>query len=113
MADIQVREITGTDLVPTTFRLRYEVWSAETKLLPSIQNKRLITDEHDAHAGHWAAFEGNEIVAAARMCIHDEQEESPDAPAFSKIRLPAPVSTNQSASCCAVGPQVRFGKATG
>jgi GNAT superfamily N-acetyltransferase len=27
------------------------------------------------------------------MCIHDEQEESPDAPAFSKIRLPAPVAT--------------------
>jgi predicted GNAT family N-acyltransferase len=53
----------------------------------------MIADRHDEHARHWAAFIGDEIVAAARMCVHDEQEQSPDASAFSKIRLPAPIAT--------------------
>jgi len=93
MADLQVREITGTDLVPTTFRLRYEVWSAETKLLPHIQKQGLIADAHEAHARHWAVLDGGELMAAARMCIHEVQEESPDASTFSRIRLSTPVAT--------------------
>ena len=93
LSEFRVEEITGTDLVPTTFRLRYDVWSAETPLLPHVLKHQLITDEHDAHARHWAAFEGNKMVAAARLCIHDAQEESPDAPAFLHIRFPTPIAT--------------------
>lgn|ERR1039458_2434842 len=88
-----VLEITGTDRVAKTFGLRFDVWSAETALRPQVQEQGLIADAHDTHARHWAAFCGDEIVAAARMCIHSNQEESPDAPAFSKIRLPVPVAT--------------------
>ncbi len=91
--EFRVEEITGTDLVALTYELRYRVWSGETPLLPHIQKQGLIVDEHEIHARHWAAFEGDQIVAAARMCIHEVQEESPDAPAFSKIRLPTPVAT--------------------
>lgn len=90
---LSLREITATESVPKTFRLRYEVWKVETTLLPSIQKQGLITDEHDAHARHWAVFDGHKMLAAARMCIHEVQEESPDAPAFSKSRLPTPVAT--------------------
>jgi predicted GNAT family N-acyltransferase len=88
-----VIEISNTDWVPLTFQLRYAVWKVETALLPHIVKQGLITDEHDAHARHWAAFVGDKIVAAARMCIHEVQEESPDAPAFSRIQLPTPVAT--------------------
>jgi predicted GNAT family N-acyltransferase len=92
-AEIQIREITGTEFVALTFRLRFEVWREETDLTNEVLSKGLITDGHDDHARHWAAFNELKMVAAARMCIHDGQEESPDAPAFSKIRLPAPVAT--------------------
>ena len=88
-----LREITNTEWVPRTFRLRYEVWNVETTLLPHIQKQGLITDEHEAHARHWAVFDGDEMVAAARMCIHDVQEGSPDASTFSPIPLLTPVAT--------------------
>jgi GNAT superfamily N-acetyltransferase len=62
-------------------------------LRPKVREQGFITDEHDAHARHWAAFCGDEIVAAARMCIHHSQEDTPDGPAFDRICLPVPVAT--------------------
>jgi GNAT superfamily N-acetyltransferase len=88
-----LREITNTRWVARTFSLRFEVWNAETTLRPQVREQQLIADEHDARARHWAAFCGDEVVAAARMCIHQNQAESPDAPAFSEICLPVPVAT--------------------
>jgi GNAT superfamily N-acetyltransferase len=93
LADVQIREITGTDKVPLTFRLRYAVWNDEAELTADVRAQKLITDDHDRHARHRAAFDGEEIVAAARMCVHKVQEDSPDARAFSKIRLAMPVAT--------------------
>jgi len=93
MDDVQIREITGSELVPLTFRLRFEVWREEAELTNEVQAQGQITDAHDGHARHWAAFDGEEIVAAARMCIHTLQEESPDAPMFRGTQLPAPIAT--------------------
>ena len=93
MGDVQICEITGTDLVPLTFCLRYAVWNDETELTADVRAQKLITDEHDAHARHWAAFDGTEMVAAARMCIHRMQDESPDAPMFHERQLPSPIAT--------------------
>jgi len=91
--DLRPREITGTAFVPQTFLLRYEVWSSETILKPEVLAKGLIEDDHDLHARHWAVFDGGKIVAAARMCVHNQQEDTPDFPAFSQVRLPIPIAT--------------------
>ncbi len=88
-----VREVTGTEVVRQTFRLRYEVWKGETTLRPEVIAKGIITDEHDAHARHWAVFNGKQLVGAARMCIHHNQENTPDARAFDQVRLPVPIAT--------------------
>ena len=88
-----LREITNTGWVAITLSLRFEVWSTETTLRSEIRELGVIADEHDAHARHWAVFCGDEVVAAARMCIHSNQEESPDAGAFTGICLPSPVAT--------------------
>ena len=93
MTEVQVREITGTKYVPLTFPLRYEVWRHEAELTASVRAQELITDEHDEHARHWAAFDDGKMVAAARMCIHEMQEESPDAPMFNDTQLLFPVAT--------------------
>lgn len=90
---LALREITETNWVAKTFSLRFVVWNAETTLRPQVRDQGLISDEHDAHARHWAAFCGDEMVAAARMCIHTDQRESPDAAAFFQICLPVPVAT--------------------
>ena len=91
--DIEVREITGTQHVCETFRLRFEVWNAETPLRAHVREIGLITDEHDVHSRHWAAFLDCQLVAAARMCIHGTQDETPDGPAFDGMSLPPPVAT--------------------
>lgn len=93
MADVQMREITGTKYVPLTFRLRYEVWRHEAELTATVRAQELITDEHDEHARHWAAFDDGNMVAAARMCIHELQEETPDAEAFKTMKLRVPIAT--------------------
>jgi GNAT superfamily N-acetyltransferase len=93
LSGLLVREITGTEFVPQTFTLRYEIWKDEATLKPEIHARGSITDEHDAHARHWAVLQAGRIVAAARMCIHDLQEDTPDSPAFSHIRLRSPVAT--------------------
>ncbi len=91
--NLELREITGTPHVPATFRLRYDVWNAELLLRAEVNEAGLITDEHDAHARHWAVFNDGEIVAAARMCIHKNLVDTPDAPAFSGMMLHSPVAT--------------------
>jgi len=93
MAYIQVHEVTDSETINLTFRLRYDVWNGETELNAPIRELALIKDEHDQHARHWAAYDGNELVAAARMCIHHLQQETPDALAFRQIRLPTPIAT--------------------
>ena len=93
MGEIEIREITGTGLVPQTFRLRYEIYSEDTT--PSVQSRALgmMTDLHDDHARHWAAFDGDTLVASARMCIHNLQEEIPDELNFQEVELPTPIAT--------------------
>ena len=93
MTNVQVREITGTQYVPLTFHLRFQVWSDEAELTASVRAQALITDEHDEHARHWAAFVDCKMVAAARMCIHELQEETPDAEAFKAMKLRVPIAT--------------------
>jgi predicted GNAT family N-acyltransferase len=93
ICDHHPTEITGSELVPRTFRFRYEIWSRGAELRADLHSQGLITDEHDLHARHWAVFDGDKLVAAARMCVHDQQNDSPDFVAFSQVQLPIPVAT--------------------
>ena len=88
-----MREITGTDLVPLTFRLRYEVYTAETSVSLRSRLEGTMTDAHDEHARHWAALAGNLLVASGRMCIHNAQDEIPDEFVFREVELPTPIAT--------------------
>jgi hypothetical protein len=93
LGDVRIREITGTEFFPLAFPLRYEVWKDEAELTATVRTQKVITDEHDEHARHWAAFDACETVASARMCIHRVQDETPDAATFKEIVLPAPIAT--------------------
>jgi predicted GNAT family N-acyltransferase len=86
-----LREITGSPLVQDTFRLRYEVWRGETELMPAVHQMGLITDEHDCHARHWAAFRDDRMIASARLCLHGQQTDAPED--FGRIKLPCPIAT--------------------
>ena len=89
-----IEEITGTDVVPLTYELRYRVWSKEATLIDSIHQMGVICDEHEAHSRHWAAFshEGT-LVASARLCIHEKQQEVPEGYCYTDLDLPSPVAS--------------------
>jgi predicted GNAT family N-acyltransferase len=92
--EFRVEEITGTDVVPLTYQLRYRVWSKETRLIGSFEQMGVICDEHETHSRHWAAFspEGT-LVASARLCIHDDQQHVPEEYCYTELDLPSPVAS--------------------
>ncbi len=74
--------------------LRATVWS--NKLGHNCFSQGMWTDVHDFHSFHWGVFDAqDELIAAARLCIHEKVTEFPD---FSEIRqltkeleLPSPI----------------------
>jgi len=92
--EFSVEEITGTDVVPLTYELRYRVWSKEAQLTDSFRQMGIICDEHDAHSQHWAAFsrEGT-LVASARLCIHEKQQEIPEGDCYTHLDFESPVAS--------------------
>jgi predicted GNAT family N-acyltransferase len=92
--EFRIAEITGTELVPLTYKLRYRVWSKETRLVDSIHQMGAICDEHEAHSRHWAAFSQEGIlVASARLCMHDAKERVPDEYCYTGLDLPPPLAS--------------------
>jgi len=90
----RVQEITDTDLVPLSYALRYRVWSKEVQLAKNFQKEGLIRDEHDSHARHWGVLSntGN-LVASARMCVHHDPQDIPEADFYSQLQVPSPVAS--------------------
>ena len=77
-------------------QLRAEVWQ---KTLPtSLFNNGLWTDEHDDHARHWVIISNNQVLAAARLCIHKTLEEVPYSQVYmdsKRLILPPIASMNR------------------
>lgn len=60
-------------------RLRIVAWEASGErptMAPTFGDIWL--DEHDEHAHHWILRQRGEILAAARMCVHESPEHVPD-----------------------------------
>lgn len=76
--DIQIRQVTHIGELEQIYKLRANVWSQVRGInLDSFPDNKWY-DEHDEHAVNWAVFSGTNIVAAARMCIHDRLSYVPD-----------------------------------
>lgn len=64
------------------FGLRVESWKSVGVLVDGAFPADVCHDEHDEHALHWAIRDGDRLVGAARMCVHDRVESLPDAGFF-------------------------------
>lgn len=84
--------VEGTPILAEVQRLRFCVWKAEGVKLHD-ETSGTIADPHDDHALHWAVFDGDCLVGAARLCIHDRRADVPDAHLLSGLRLPEPVAS--------------------
>jgi GNAT superfamily N-acetyltransferase len=62
--------------------LRRRAWSANGELPDFIAKQNIIADEHDIHGLHWAILLDGQPISAARMCIHNTVDSSPDPEAI-------------------------------
>jgi hypothetical protein len=85
-------QLTTQSEIQQAQRLRYQVWKDEGVELSS-DGRTIIADEHDDHGLHWGVFDGIRLVAAARLCLHHQMQEVPDAQMFQRVRLPLPAAS--------------------
>lgn len=92
-SDILIRcRLVEGPIIPAIQRLRYQVWKSEGVILYD-EESRTIADPHDKHAMHWGAFDGDRLVGAARLCIHDCRSDLPDAHLLSGLKLLDPIAS--------------------
>jgi len=87
-----VRELITASEVEAAQRLRYVVWRSEGAVIHHSETE-IIADHHDDHATHWGVFDEDQLVGAARLCLHDELAEAPDAELFVSADIPSPVAS--------------------
>ena len=78
---MELREFTSIDehLLGRIGRLRVEAWETETSRASDMKSW---LDEFDRTARHWIVFCKGVPVAAARLSVHDNLEEVPDAESY-------------------------------
>ena len=72
MFTVECFEGTKHHLFPLVEALRSTCWRS------ALDDLRSLDDGHDDHSLHWAVTSGTDVVAAARMCKHNEIESVPD-----------------------------------
>src|SRR5580658_9945340 len=86
------RELVALSEIEAAQRLRYTVWQSEGVVIHHAERK-VIADHHDEHAIHWGVFDGDHLVGAARLCIHDRLAEAPDSEMFVTADIQSPVAS--------------------
>jgi GNAT superfamily N-acetyltransferase len=71
-------------------KLRVKAWETE---VPAIAELDSWLDGHDPFARHWAFVQDDELIAAARLTIHERLADVPDADDFAGVTaaLPTPL----------------------
>lgn len=87
-----VCELVEVSAVHRSQELRYSVWRSEGVDINHAEDK-VIADSHDDHAIHWGAFDGSQLVGAARRCLHNNLADVPDAEMFVNLELLPPVAS--------------------
>ncbi len=87
---MEVKFIEPTDIsnLNKIGKLRADVWEDEGFLLPNVCKNGIWLDELDDVGKHWAIFENNEIIASARLTVHNSKEDIPHKDEFAPYDLP-------------------------
>ncbi len=96
--EIELMDNLDYPVLTQIYRLRAEVWHKTLPIKSLLFSDGLWTDEHDNHAIHWAVVSNNQVLAAARLCIHKTLEKIPNANVYmdsEKLILPPIASMNR------------------
>lgn len=80
-----VERVESVEDLAAIYRLRVAAWRSRTDYFPDIAEWQ---DAHDATACHWAIRDSGQIVAAARLTMHDRLADAPSAEIYQNV-LPA------------------------
>lgn len=80
-----VERVESVDDPAAIYRLRVAAWRSRTDYFPDIAEWQ---DAHDATACHRAIRDGEQIVAAARLTIHDRLADAPSAEIYEGVLPP-------------------------
>ena len=80
-----VREVTDPTILKQVYRLRVRAW-AETEVAPEAFPSGMWTDAYDPMARHWVAEDGDGIVGACRLTVHDTLSDVPCARFYRRIK---------------------------
>lgn len=80
-----VERIDSADDLAAIYRLRVAAWRSRTDYFPDIAEWQ---DAYDSIGHHWAVRDNGQIVAAARLTIHDRLADTPSSEIYDGV-LPA------------------------
>lgn len=103
---VDIREITRIDpiLLEEIGRLRVIAWCT---VIEKASELDIWLDAFDPAARHWVVFQGNSVVAAARMTIHPSLDEVPDAESYAGMFPEPPAAPIASLNRLVVHPSAR------
>ena len=73
---LTLSEVKDDSILDSIYALRVAAWRGKVEIAPHLTHW---ADEFDAAARHWVVWRGNQVVAAARLSLHSEIAEVPDA----------------------------------
>jgi predicted GNAT family N-acyltransferase len=87
---VQVEQTLDPIVLQEVYRLRARVWGEFGTYAGTEWS-----DEHDEHALHWVVRLDGEIVASARLCVHDTLTQLPDSCVYSTVTscVPSPIAS--------------------
>jgi hypothetical protein len=101
--------ITDAPTLEAIYRLRLAVWREAGTVSEAAFPDGRWCDEEDADAIHWAIHAGEDLVAAARLSVHEQLADVPDADEYAAVglrlegRIAAPARFVVAARACGHG----------
>jgi GNAT superfamily N-acetyltransferase len=82
------------DLLKTIGAFRYQVWNHEG-FQPGTSGNGTWLDRYDPFASHWVVYRANQIIGSARLSIHTNAADVPDANDFMQLGIsyPPPIAS--------------------
>ncbi len=103
---MDLREITHIDPVLLEQIGRLRVWAWATVIERATELESWV-DAFDLEARHWVVYQGSDLVAAARMTIHQSLDDVPDAESYSGMFQEPPPAPIASLNRLVVHPSAR------
>jgi GNAT superfamily N-acetyltransferase len=101
---IEVVQRPGLDLLRQIGHLRVRAWATE---IPEAAEMDEWLDRWENEGWHWLVYQGDELVAAARLSIHQALDEVPDRECFEGVFAEAPPAPLASLNRLVVAPSAR------